>query len=68
MTDLEFPVHYSQNACDIIASKYFRKSGVPGSQGYENSLKQVVHRLVNFWMESLKDEGLIETEEQGKIF
>jgi len=68
MTDLEFPVHYSQNACDIIASKYFRKSGVPGSQGCENSLKQVVHRLVNFWMESLKDEGLIETEEQGKVF
>ncbi len=68
MDDLEFPIHYSQNACDIIASKYFRKSGIPGSQGYENSLKQVVHRLVNFWMESLKDEGLIETDEQGKIF
>jgi len=29
MKDLEFPEHYSQNACDIIASKYFRKAGVP---------------------------------------
>ena len=27
MHDLEFPVHYSQNAVDIIASKYFRHSG-----------------------------------------
>ena len=25
MNDLEFPAHYSQNACNIIASKYFRK-------------------------------------------
>ncbi|SFA85293.1 vitamin B12-dependent ribonucleotide reductase [Clostridium frigidicarnis] len=68
MKNLEFPVHYSQNACDIIASKYFRKAGVPGKLGYETSMKQVAHRLVNFWMESLKDENLIHTKEEGKIF
>ena len=32
MKDLEFPVAYSQNACDIIASKYFRKAGVGGER------------------------------------
>jgi len=37
MQDLDFPVHYSQNAVDIIASKYFRKAGVPGDTGCETS-------------------------------
>ena len=67
MKDLEFPIHYSQNACDIIASKYFKRALVPNEVGYENSLKMVAHRLVNFWCESLKDEGLITTEEEFTI-
>lgn len=29
MVDYHAPGHWSQNACDILASKYFRKSGVP---------------------------------------
>ena len=29
--DLSFPWGYSQNAVDIIASKYFRRAGVPGA-------------------------------------
>ncbi|NCC48720.1 MAG: hypothetical protein EOM13_06665, partial [Clostridia bacterium] len=41
MKGLEFPVHYSQNSCDIIASKYFRKAGVPTETGAENSMRQV---------------------------
>lgn len=68
MKDLEFPEDYTQNACEIIASKYFRKAGIPNEIGYENSMKQVAHRLVNFWAKSLKDEGLLETEEDEKIF
>lgn len=67
MTDLEFPENYSQNACDIIASKYFKKALIPNEVGYENSLKMVAHRLVNFWCEALKDEGLITTEEEFTI-
>ncbi len=67
MKDLEFPVNYSQNACDIIASKYFKRALVPGELGYENSLKMVANRLVNFWCEALKDEGLITTEEEFTI-
>lgn len=67
MKDLEFPIHYSQNACDIIASKYFKRALVPNEVGYENSLRMVAHRLVNFWCESLKDEGLITTNEEFTI-
>ncbi len=68
MKDLEFPSHYSQTACDIIASKYFRKAGVPTKTGMETSMKMVAHRMVNFWKEALKDEGLIKTEEEAQIF
>jgi len=60
MENLEFPVHFSQSACDIIASKYFRKGGIPTEYGYEHSLKQVVHRMVHFWVASAYDEGLID--------
>lgn len=68
MKDLEFPEHYSQNACDIIASKYFRKAGIPNECGYENSMKMVAHRMVHFWTESLMDEGLLKTDEEKTIF
>ncbi|MFA9397531.1 MAG: vitamin B12-dependent ribonucleotide reductase [Clostridiaceae bacterium] len=68
MIDLEFPEGYSQNACDIIASKYFRKAGVPNKLGYENSMKMVADRMVSFWRDSLIDEGLIETDEEKSIF
>lgn len=68
MKDLEFPEHYSQTACDIIASKYFRKAGIPNEIGYENSMKAVAHRMVNFWCDALKDEGIIKTDEEASIF
>ena len=67
MKDLEFPVQYSQNACDIIASKYFRKAGVPTASGGETSMRQVAHRLVDFWVASLVDEGLVNDGEQRQI-
>ncbi|ETA79461.1 vitamin B12-dependent ribonucleotide reductase [Youngiibacter fragilis] len=68
MRDLEFPSFYSQNAVDIIASKYFRKAGVPGELGYENSMRQVAHRMVSFWADALVDDGLIDTDEDRSIF
>lgn len=67
LKNLEFPENYSQTACDIIASKYFRKAGIPGTE-CETSMRQVSHRMVNFWMESLKDEGVLKTEEECSIF
>lgn len=67
MKGLEFPVAYSQNACDIIASKYFRKAGVLNDCGYERSMKEVVHRMVGFWTAAALDEGLI-TNENMDVF
>lgn len=64
MNDIEVPQHWSQMATDILAQKYFRKTGVPqidetGKQitddngqpvlGSERSIKQVVHRLAGAW-------------------
>ncbi len=66
MHDLEFPARYSQNAVDIIASKYFRRAGVPET-GHEVSLKQVAHRMVDFWVAALVDEGMIDEGEQAQI-
>lgn len=68
MKELEFPDHYSQNACNIIASKYFRRAGVPNSLGYENSMKMVADRLVSFWAEALVDEGIIDNDDDKSIF
>lgn len=68
MKNLEFPVHYSQSACDIVASKYFRKGGIPEKLGYENSLKQVVHRMVSFWVESAYDEKLIHKSQKQIVY
>jgi len=68
MKELEFPEQYSQNACDIIASKYFRKAGIPNETGYENSMRQVAHRMVNFWTEALYEGGLIKTQKEKSIF
>ncbi len=64
MKDIEIPKNWSQVATDIVAQKYFRKTGVPqffddgtpklnadGSPvlGSETSVKQTVHRLAGTW-------------------
>lgn len=68
LKNLEFPVSYSQQACDIIASKYFRKAGVPTPEGHETSMRQVTDRMASFWVASLKDEGLIDDEEGAILY
>ena len=82
MTELEFPSHYQQSACDIIASKYFRKKGVPcpasGGRsnrkadskptGGETSMRQVAHRMVSFWADSLLDLGVIDKAQHQIVY
>ncbi|MDR2940479.1 MAG: ribonucleoside-diphosphate reductase, partial [Clostridiales bacterium] len=68
MENLEFPTHYSQSACDIIASKYFRKKGVVNDLGCETSMKQLCHRMVSFWVNALYDEVLINGEQLRVIY
>ncbi|MDR2649761.1 MAG: vitamin B12-dependent ribonucleotide reductase [Clostridiales bacterium] len=68
MRDLEFPEDYSQSACDIIASKFFRKKGVPNDRGYEYSMKQLVHRMVSFWTDALYDEVIVSREQKHVLY
>lgn len=67
MKGLEFPENYSQNACDIIASKYFRRAGIPNELGHEHSMKEVIHRMVGFWTMAAIDEGVL-SEENSQVF
>ncbi|MCL1912941.1 MAG: vitamin B12-dependent ribonucleotide reductase [Eubacteriaceae bacterium] len=67
MRGLEFPVDYSKNACNIVASKYFRKAGVGPDNSNEDSIKQVADRMVGFWADSLLDGGII-SQEQWQVF
>ncbi|HZJ68419.1 MAG TPA: ribonucleoside-diphosphate reductase, partial [Candidatus Eisenbacteria bacterium] len=68
MRNLEFPAHYSQQACDIITSKYFRKAGLNTAEGHETSIKQVAHRMVIFWVTQLLDEGLIDQDQATILY
>ncbi|MEJ2663696.1 MAG: hypothetical protein P8107_06600, partial [Spirochaetia bacterium] len=48
------PDFWSQIAVDILAQKYFRKTGVPqqdGRGGGEHDARQVFHRLAHTWTE-----------------
>ena len=65
MEQLEFPNHYSQSACDIIASKYFRKKE---NDRTETSMKEVAHRMVSFWVSSLKDAKIIDHELESIVY
>ncbi|MCD6323133.1 MAG: vitamin B12-dependent ribonucleotide reductase [Clostridiales bacterium] len=67
MKELEFPENYSQNSCNIIASKYFRKAGLSGERDYEHSMKQIADRMVGFWADALFGEGLLTDKDQWQI-
>lgn len=67
--DVEVPSHWSQIATDILAQKYFRKTGVPDSpDGAEHSVKQVVHRLAYTWTWWGKKLGYFASEEDAQAF
>lgn len=67
LTGLEFPENYSQNSCNIIAGKYFRKAGLDDEYGYEHSMKQIADRMVGFWVDAMFAQGLIFNKEQWQI-
>ena len=68
MKGLQFPEGYSQSACDIIASKYFRKKGVGCERGMEYSMRQVCHRMVSFWVDALYDEVIIDDSQKQIVY
>ncbi|MTI33480.1 adenosylcobalamin-dependent ribonucleoside-diphosphate reductase [Xanthovirga aplysinae] len=71
MEEVEVPADWTQLASDILAQKYFRKSGVPqedGGLGPERSIKQVVHRLAICWKNWGLKYGYFATEKDAHIF
>ena len=83
MNDVEVPVSWSQVASDILAQKYFRKTGVAQRDengevmtdaegrpvtGSENSIKQVVHRMVGCWREWGEQYRYFDTPEDAQAF
>jgi ribonucleoside-diphosphate reductase alpha chain len=83
MNELEVPKHWSQMAADILAQKYFRKTGIPQVDGNgnplldeegrpvtgsEHSIRQVVHRLAGCWREWGEKHGYFDTPEDAEAF
>ena len=71
MDNVEVPKEWSQIATDILAQKYFRKTGVPqadGSLGSENSIKQVVHRLADCWKSWGEKHHYFKSDKDSQIF
>jgi ribonucleoside-diphosphate reductase alpha chain len=64
--EVEVPTTWSLNATNILAQKYFR--GTPGTDERENSLRQVIDRVVDTVTEwGLKD-GYFEDSEEARAF
>lgn len=83
MNNVEVPTFWSQVATDILAQKYFRKTGVPlkddsnapildekGNQvlGSENSIKQVAHRLAGTWRSWGENHNYFDSPKDAQIF
>jgi ribonucleoside-diphosphate reductase alpha chain len=67
MRDLEVPKFWSQLATDILASKYVRKAGVPGT-GREISARQVVTRIARSLRRHGEENGYFADSEAAGIF
>lgn len=72
MKDIEVPASWTQVATDVLAQKYFRKKGVPQSDGKtlgaEWSAKQVVTRLAGTWRHWGEKYGYFDTKEDAQVF
>src|SRR5918998_1459256 len=58
---VEIPKAWSQNATNIAAQKYFR--GTPGSPERERSVKQMIDRVVNRYVEEGVERGYFDSAE-----
>jgi ribonucleoside-diphosphate reductase alpha chain len=64
--DVEFPVHWSLNATNIVAQKYFR--GTLGTPEREWSLRQVIDRVVDTIAEWGVRDGYFVDDEEAAAF
>lgn len=63
---VEFPDFWSVNASTIVTTKYFR--GALGTDKREQSLKQLIDRVVLTYVKAGKDHGYFGTPEDAEIF
>jgi ribonucleoside-diphosphate reductase alpha chain len=63
---VEFPASWSVNAANIVTTKYFR--GAVGTPQREWSLKQLVDRVVQVYVDTGRDNGYFATDEDAEIF
>ncbi len=69
--EVTVPNNWTQVSTDILAQKYFRKTGVPqpdGSTGTETSIIQVAHRLAGCWRHWGEKHGYFASKEDAQIF
>ncbi|HTK61969.1 MAG TPA: vitamin B12-dependent ribonucleotide reductase [Pseudonocardia sp.] len=63
---VEFPDFWSVNATNIVTSKYFR--GAVGSSQREQSLRQLIDRVVSTYVAAGIEHGYFETSQDAEIF
>ncbi len=63
---VEFPDFWSLNASTIVTTKYFR--GAVGSEDREQSLRQLLDRVVLTYVKAGKEHGYFATEADAEIF
>jgi ribonucleoside-diphosphate reductase alpha chain len=63
---VEFPDFWSVNASTIVTTKYFR--GAVGSEAREQSLRQLIDRVVLTYAKAGKDHGYFATDEDAELF
>ncbi|MGH1564731.1 vitamin B12-dependent ribonucleotide reductase [Mumia sp. DW29H23] len=63
---VEFPDFWSVNASTIVTTKYFR--GAVGTDQREQSLKQLLDRVVLTYVKAGKDNGYFATEADAELF
>ncbi len=64
--DVEIPEGWSINALNIVAQKYF--SGTPGTEGREESLKDLIDRVVDTVVRQGQQEGYFDNEEDAESY
>ena len=63
---VEVPEGWSFNSVNIVSQKYF--SGTPGTKGRENSLKQLINRVVDTVTTHGTQEGYFDNEVESETF
>ena len=63
---VEFPDYWSVNASTIVTTKYFR--GAVGTDAREQSLRQLIDRVVLTYVKAGKDHGYFATDDDAALF